>query len=70
MMGAGQLSPISAARRRSGSQRFDTKPANLGTLLCLLMLGPTEIPYSLRGCLCSASRTLQSWQRGQQPAGT
>lgn len=69
-MGAGQLSLISSARRLPGSQRLDTIPANLGTLHLHIVPGFTEFPYSLRGCPRGNLRTLQTWQGGQQTAGT
>jgi hypothetical protein len=68
MMGAGQLSLISAAKRLPRYQQFDTTPVNLGTLLLLFAVGSAEFPYSLRGWLPCCTRTLRAGQEGQQPA--
>jgi hypothetical protein len=61
-MGAGQLSSISAAMHRHGSQRLDTTPVNWGTPLPYLMPGTPEFPYSLRGAFRCSTRTLRTWQ--------
>lgn len=67
-MGAGQLSPISAAMLQPGSQGLDTTPVNLGTPLPDLMPGTPEFPYSLRGAFRCSARKLRTWQGGQRPA--
>ena len=68
MMGAGQLSLISAAKRLPRYQRFDTTPANLGTLFPVFMPRSAGFPYSLRGRFPYRTRTLRTWQEGRQPA--